>query len=273
MKTVDTLIISGASLTSSTWYTWADILVEVLKPKQVINLAAKGVGNYYISTSCINNLLENNYTGNVLCMPMFTSLDKFDLYVPPENISEFLTEKHKPVQINGNVSEPGTYGFWGTGVHWPGVKQLYKDNFYNSSITAVNTLLQFYTLETLCHSKSIELLPVFDNQIWQVSEEELLDSIDNKHPIRRNNLLEDPLVRPFVKLVGPKWIDFVPLITFAMENNLDFYNDINRLHPPSSAHLAWAQEYLLPILQKEYVCHPIAPHFIKKIETFSKAWQ
>ena len=57
MKKIDTLIISGASITSSPWFTWADIVTEILQPRTVINLSARGTGNYYIVLSCLKALL------------------------------------------------------------------------------------------------------------------------------------------------------------------------------------------------------------------------
>ena len=112
MKQVDTLIISGASITNSPWFTWADIVTEVLQPRKVIDVSARGTGNYYIALSCINAILNTDANETVLCMPMFTNIDKFDMYIPRGGVEEFQKQKHPPLTLDGKFATKWILVHW-----------------------------------------------------------------------------------------------------------------------------------------------------------------
>lgn len=271
MKQLDTLIISGASITASPWFTWADIVCEILKPKRVINLSARGTGNYYISLSCINSILDSA-AENTLCMPMFTCIDKFDMYLSPAQTKNYINEKHQPITLQGTAASKSEFSFWSTGSHWPLIKQQYLDNFFDTDIVSVNNMLIFNTLDQLCAQRGVDLLPLFDMEIWQYLEQDIVGHLTKGTELRRTDFVNQPLSKNIKCLLGQQWFDFVPLIKYAIDNQLPVYNDINKMHPPSNVHLSWVQNFVLPKLQQKFLCHQLPLSFIKQLENLSNEW-
>lgn len=273
MKQIDTLIIAGASITSSPWLTWADVVTEILKPKKIINISARGTGNYYIALSCINSILNSKLHKNTLCMPMFTCIDKFDMYLDQQQTKIFTNEKHTPINLTGQPAAGSEFSFWSTGSHWPLVKQQYFDNFFNTDIACANNMLIFYALEKLCADKGVEFLPLFDMEIWNYTEKDMNEYFILNKPLERKNLLEQPLSKNIKMMLPDHWFNFTSLIGYAMENDLPVYNDINKLHPPSDVHVKWVLDYLNPLLEQQFKCYPLKEYFIKMIENFSQVWK
>lgn len=272
MKNIDTLIISGASMTASPWFTWADIVDEILKPKQVINLSARGTGNYYISLSCINTILKSNFK-NAVCMPMFTCVDKFDMYLSQQQTGEYFKEKHKPLNLQGQPATIDSFSFWSTGSHWPLVKQNYFDNFFDTDIACTNNIIMFHTLEKICQDRSIELLPVFDMNIWGYLEQDMNNYVTQGTTINYKQFVNQPLTKNVVPMLDKKWLEFVSLIDYALDNKLPVYNNINKLHPPSDVHWQWTNEHILPKLEEKFYCNKLSSRFIDQLNTFSNEWQ
>jgi hypothetical protein len=270
MKQVDTLIISGASITNSPWFTWADIVTEILQPRKVIDVSARGTGNYYIALSCINAILNTNADETVLCMPMFTNIDKFDMYIAKGSVEEFQTQKHPPLTLDGKFATKNTYGFWCTGSHWPEVKQLYQQNFYNNNISAINNILIFYSLSQLCQQRNCGLVPLFDSAIWQLLEKDLNELVLGT-PLEYKDFLASPEVAAVSKLLDQQWFDVVPLINYAIDHGLPFYNDVNKMHPPSEVHYQWVKKYVCHQLSN-YDQHQLSAGFMKKLQLFTSAW-
>jgi len=270
MKKIDTLIISGASLTSSPWFTWADIVTEILQPRTVINLSARGTGNYYIVLSCLKALTETK-SKSVVCMPMFTTIDKFDMYIPADKILSYLEQKHRPWQLTATPAQKNTAGFWSTGSHWPEVKKLFYDNFFDTSVSTVNTILLFHNLETYCKEHNVDLIPLFDSNIWNLLECDL-NSYVTGTPLPNRHFLDNNFVKSFEQLLPSNYKEFTSLINYAIDNNLEFYNQLNKMHPPSSVHLKWTNNIILPILEKKFDCSQLSTGFLNKIENLSKEW-
>jgi hypothetical protein len=269
VKTIDTLIISGASITQSPWFTWADIVIETIKPKKVIDISSRGVGNYYINLSCINAVL--NSTGNVLCMPMFTNIDKFDLYLNKESTQHYVNEKHRPIGLSGQAAHKDDFSFWSTGSHWPLIKQNYLENFFDLDIACTNNIFNFFTLENLCRQRAVDLVPLFDSQIWNYLEKDLNQYvIDGK--LIQDDFTQLPLTSKIKPMLDDKWYKFESLIQYAINHNLEIYSPINKLHPPSNVHLSWMQDCILPQLQEKFVCRDMSADFLKKIQVFSQEW-
>jgi hypothetical protein len=273
MKQVDTLIIAGASITASPWFTWADVVIETLQPKRVINLSARGVGNYYISMSCTNAILNTEFSGNTLCMPMFTCIDKFDMYLDNVQTKSLLNEKHRPLDLRGNPAIDNDFSFWSTGSHWPLVKQQYLDNFFNTDIACVNNIMMFYALEKLCLDKGVDLMPLFDMEIWNYTEKDINEYFNAGTELVRRQLLAQPLTTNIKSLLSDSWVNFTSLIQYAMENNLPVYDTINKLHPPSDVHTQWAMSHVIPALEKEFVCNRPSQRFIEMTKQFSEEWK
>ncbi len=271
MKKSKTLIISGASITASPWFTWADIVQEILKPDTTFDLSARGTGNYYIVVSCIN-LIVNQNISDAVCMPMFTNIDKLDLYLNSNDTINYINEKHGPLTLQGKQAKPGEFSFWSTGSHWPLKKQIYLDNFFDTDVACANTILSFFALQKLCQERNIELIPVFDSNIWDYLEQDLNKFVDEKLPLPNLNLLTQPFTERVKSLLDDTWYTGKSLIQYAIDNNLSFYSNIRKLHPPSDVHLKWVEQTLLPILNSKFECHELTRSFINKIENFSTVW-
>lgn len=272
MKKIDTLIISGASITASPWFTWADIVEQIIQPNHTINISARGTGNYYIALSCINTILKNNLS-NTLCMPMFTAIDKFNMYLDTEKTKQLIHEKHPPVTLNGQSARADEYSFWSTGSHWPLIKQGYRDNFFNTDIACTNTILMFFALDNLCKQRNIDLIPLFDMNIWNYTEQAINEHVVHGTPLVEMNLVDQPLTKTVKTSLDKHWFEFVSLIQFALNNNLPIYNSINKLHPPSYVHYKWVNYWINPMLSERFICHTLDKSFIKKIQVFSGQWK
>lgn len=271
MKQLDTLIISGASITASPWFTWADVVCEILKPKKVINLSARGTGNYYIALSCIKIILDLK-PSNTLCLPMFTCIDKFDMYLSPAQTKNYINEKHKPITLRGTAASKSEFSFWSTGSHWPLIKQQYLDNFFDTDITCVNNMLIFNTLNQLCTQRGIDLFPLFDMEIWQYLEQDIVSHFTQGSVLRRTDFVNQPLSKNIKPILGQQWFDFMPLIKYAIDNQLPVYNNINKMHPPSNVHLSWVQNFVLPQLQQQFLCHELSQSFIRQLDNLTEKW-
>lgn len=271
MKQLDTLIIGGASITASPWFTWADIVCEILRPRRIINLSARGTGNYYIGLSCIDAVLQSD-PGNSLCMPMFTCIDKFDMYLGPEKTKQYINEKHKPLSINGKPARPTEFSFWSTGSHWPLVKQHYQQHFFDVDIAGANHILLFHSLQALCQNRDVDIVPLFDMQIWNYLESQMNNYVSNGTDIDTQDFLEKPLISKVSSMLDSKWFEFESLIQHAMNNNLPIYNDINKLHPPSGVHLSWVNQWIKPVLEGKWKCHNVPDHYLNKIKEYSEQW-
>lgn len=271
MKQLDTLIIGGASITSSPWFTWADIVIETLQPKKVINLSTKGVGNYYIALSCINTVVNNDLS-NTLCMPMFTAIDKFDMYLDQSSTAKHINEKHRPLNLKAQPAVDDEFSFWSTGSHWPLVKQQYLDNFFNTDIACVNNMLMFHSLEKLCQDRNIQLFPLFDMNIWNYLEKDINSHVTQHTELVSTDFTALPLASMIKPLLSTRWFDFTSLIQYAMDNQLSIYSEVNKLHPPSDVHLKWSEQCIFPLLKTMYRCEPLSRSFDKKIKMLSQQW-
>jgi len=272
MNTVDVLIIAGASITKSPWYTWADVAIEMLQPSTIIDVSAKGTGNYFITTSCINQIQQlNTKNKNVLVMPMFTNIDKFDMYLSSDETAHYAKEKHKPITLLGSESATDQYGFWCTGGHWPLIKQDYYDKFFNVEVTVLNTIMLFYSLQQACQHKQVSLVPLFDSDIWDVLELDINNFVTEKNNfLPKRRMLEYPVVKNFKSLLNNHWYEFESLIGFAHCNNLPFYSNTFKTHPPSQVHYEWYDTHIKDRVQFKH--REPSQSFIKKINDFANLW-
>jgi hypothetical protein len=73
------------------------------------------------------------------------------------------------------------------------------------------------------------------------------------------------------KLLDQRWFDFVPLINYAIDHGLPFYNEVNKMHPPSDVHYQWVTKYVGNQLS-DYYQHQLGTGFMKKLQSFTSAW-
>jgi hypothetical protein len=271
MKQVECLIIAGASITNSPWFTWADHIQQILQPQHTVNLAIKGCGNKFITLSLIKHIVQQRPPSGSLIMPMFTMIDKFDQYVDADQAQELSGEKHPPITLEPNYCKSSQPGFWCTGSHFPLAKQFYEENFYNLDWFATDTILNIFSLQQVCKQYELDFFPVFDSDIWNWTEQDYNKIAIGEDCIRRN-LLNGDLVKNFKSLLPDSIINSVGLIEYARQNNMPVYNSLNKLHPPSDVHWSWLQSHILPNIENKYVLHPVSQSYADKIQRFTKEW-
>lgn len=269
MKRVNNLVISGASVTNSPWFTWADHAEAYLRPQQVTNLAIKGCGNKFIAMSLIDHLLNNKISPNTLVMCMFTCVDKLDLYLDAQGTESLRNEKHPPINLQARYCQPGQAGFWSTGSHFPGIKSFYQAHYFNLDWMVTDTIFCLYNLIKICESLRVNLICLFDGDIWQHTEHDYMKMVLGETCAHRN-LLAGDLASKFFHLVPEIYCDTRSLFAYAMDKNLSLYNAICKLHPPSAVHLEWFRESVLPRI--EFQIHDPAQSYLEKVERFTQEW-
>lgn len=269
MYYVDNLIISGASVTNSPWFTWANHAEEYLQPKTVTNLSIKGCGNKFVALSLINHLLNSEIRSNTLVMPMFTCVDKLDLYVGPAQAHKLCNEKHPPINLDAEYCKDKQPGFWSTGSHFPGIKELYEKHFLDLDWMTTDTIFTIYNLIKVCDSLKVGLICLFDGDIWNHTERDYNQMVmggtceprrmlDGELAARYKNLLPDEI----------KQVD--SLFEYALNKKLPIYNSICKLHPPSDVHLLWFNELILPKIK--FKIHALNQSYLSKVKKFSDEW-
>ena len=272
MKQIDYLIIAGGSITKGPWFTWADNVQQLLMPNTTVNLSEKGCGNKFIALCLINHIVNNPLPRNTLIMPMFTMVDKFDQYVDAKQAQELSKEKHSPITLESKYCKDSESGFWGTGCHFPLVKKIYKENFYNLDWFVTDTIFNIYLLKQVCDQYDLDFFPVYDSDIWSWTESDY-NQIAQGQYCAKHDLLSGELARKFKSLLPESPIAYKnSLLEFARQNHMRIYNSLHNLHPPSNVHWAWTQSHVLPCLESKYFIHKTSQSYIEKIEKFSQEW-
>jgi hypothetical protein len=263
---IDKIIVSGASITDSPWFTWADFLCGESKIS-LTNLCRKGAGNEYIVSSIAKNsdLLDSN----TLVIVMFTTIDKFDWYVEGKQFLELQTEKHCPLAISSSS------GFWSTGSWFPHKKEYYRDCYYTNDYFCTKSIQQILLLQTICNNAGAKLEILFDSPIWTHTEQET--NIIGEQELRpadfTHNFLSQPLSKIWAKCLSIELqnLHHSSLIGFCWDQGLAWYSQHYRAHPPSSSHYQYYQAIVRPKLSKYLPLNPITD-IDKKINKFDKLW-
>lgn len=272
LKQIEYLVIAGGSITKSPWFTWADHVQQLLQPSTTVNLSVKGSGNKFISLCLINYILHHHIPPGSLIMPMFTMVDKFDQYVDVNQAQELSKEKHPPITLESNYCKPFESGFWSTGCHFPLVKQVYKENFYNLDWFTTDTIFNIFALQQVCNQYNLDFFPVFDGDIWNWTDEDY-DKIAVGQNLPGRNLLNGNLAQKFKSLLPESPIPLTnSLLEYARKNNMPIYTPLHNVHPPSDVHWAWTQSHVLPCLENKYAIHKISESYVNKIEKFVQEW-
>lgn len=269
MNRVNNLILSGASVTSSPWFTWADHAEAYLRPQHVVNLAIKGCGNKFIAMSLINYLLNNKIPPNTLIMAMFTCIDKLDLYLDAQSTESLRNEKHPPINLRARYCASGEPGFWSTGSHFPGIKSFYEAHYFNLDWMVTDTIFTFYNLTKICESLQVHLICLFDGDIWQYTEHDYMKIVMGETCAGRN-LLDGDLASKFSHLLPKSYYDTKSLFEYAIDKKLSMYNPTCKLHPPSDVHLEWFVQTVLPRI--EFLVHDLDQSYRNKVKQFTQEW-
>jgi len=247
-STITNLCISGASISRCPWITWVDCLIELLDPVSVTNYSCKGAGNQYITRSAINSVQKTK--NPTLLGVMFTNFDKYDMWVQDDVCQKLKGEKHLPRWIDGTPA--ADQGFWCTGSHFPLVKEIYQDNFFNLELTATQDLTQILGLVKYCSDLNIPTVIMFDSPVFDYTECQLNNWGKKNHIPELINISQSALVNPMFKSLLPYVVDTQGLIGFCIENNLPWHSDTYGPHPPSIAHFLYFQQKILPWVRSTY---------------------
>lgn len=264
-NTINNLVIAGASITNSPWFTWADFLQESTG-LHCQNFSSKGSGNEHIVASLVKH--QDKINKNSLVVVMFTNTDKFDWYVEGDKYFELQKEKHQPRPISQNS------GFWCTGSWFPLDKSVYRELFYSHDYFCVKSVQQIMLLTQLCIAKQCKLLILFDSPIWKYSEESI-NNIGkmNLDPYKNFVKNELPYFDLWKKLLDPSLVnnDKDSLLGFCWNNNLPWYNKRMKGHPPSSSHYAFFKQVVEPKISDLLEIKNI-DFLSNKIQKFDNMW-
>jgi len=262
---VNNIIIGGASITDSPWFTWADFLTESTK-LPVVDLSSRGVGNEYIVASIVKNL--NKISKNSLVVVMLTNVDKFDWYVENAKFYELQKEKHQPKIISEKS------GFWCTGSWFPDDKAIFKELFYSYDYFCVKTLQQIILLNQICSFKECNLLILFDSPIWQYPEQIINQiGLEELDPLSIKSTLFLPYFDQWKSLMHPSIINNndTSLLGFCWKNNLKWYNSMHKGHPPASSHYKFFQQIINPSINTIVNIQDLSV-LSDKINKFDQLW-
>lgn len=238
---ISKIIVLGASITSSPWFTWKDFL-EIESGLPVTDLSHRGVGNEFM-VSALTGLAELD--SSTLVVAMMTNVDKFDWYVQGEQYHSLKDQKHPPIPVSADS------GFWCTGAWFPLQKQLFQEHFYTLDYFTVKTIQQIMLIQNLCAHHGCKLQLFFDSPIWNYTDLDI-GSIASGTPSESlcKPLLEQPL--------ASKWAHYLPtpaldldtnsLIGHCWANQLDWCNTQFGTHPPSGSHWSFYNQVMKPRL-------------------------
>ena len=262
MSEIKKIIVLGASLTDSNWWTWKDF-VEMDTGCKLVNLAKKGCGNEFMTHSLVKN--KNLLDENTLVIAMLTSIDKFDWFVGVNEFNKLLNEKHAPIDFGKHN------GFWCTGCWFPGKKQIYHDNFYNEDYFVTKTIQQILLFERLSEIYKCKIIITFDSPVWTYTEKELLSLSINE---TQNKLLSHTLSDHWAEVLNQEYVNITrkSLIGFCMIENLPWFDQHYKAHPPAGSHYKWYRNVLSVELQK-YINFDFNDDYIEKIKTMDNLWQ
>jgi len=263
---INKIIVSGASITDSPWFTWANFLglESGITP---LNLCCRGAGNEYIVSSIARHsaLLD----ANTLVVVMLTSVDKFDWYVEGEQFIELQTEKHRPLAVSASS------GFWSTGSWFPQKKQSYQELYYTDDYFCAKTIQQILLLQAMCKQTGAQLEILFDSPIWTHVERETnvigMESLDPSE--FRHDLLSLPLSQIWANFLDDnlKNIETTSLIGLCWDQGLAWHNQHYRGHPPSGSHYHYYETVVRPRVQQYLPLNRISG-IDKKIKKFDQLW-
>jgi len=245
---ISDLCISGASISRCPWITWVDCLIEALNPQTITNHSCKGAGNQYILSSAVDSLQKSS--DNKLLAVMFTNFDKYDMWVEGDLCEDLKGEKHPPAWIDGNPAD--LKGFWCTGSHFPGVKEIYKNKFFNLELAATQNLSQMVGLTQLCQHQEIPCLIMFDSPIFDYTENQINQWAKQQVSPVSCHLDQSAMINPWLNVLQKYLIDTQGLIGYCMENNLPWYNKKYGTHPPSVSHYRYFIDRIMPWIQNTY---------------------
>jgi hypothetical protein len=257
------IVVFGASITSSPWWTWKDFL-EMESGLPVIDLSRRGAGNEYMT----NSLLGANIDEHTLVVGMLTNVDKFDWYVEDEQFRDLQQEKHRPIPVGKNS------GFWCTGSWFPGKKEIYKEHFFSLDYFCTKTIQQTLLIKNICKYRSSRVEIFFDSPVWNYTDQQLNDWAEHGKALEKVYMLDLPLSSQWKILLDDRDINLhdTSLIGYCIKNNLPWHNRFYKGHPPSSSHWRYYNDIMKSVLQKELLLVP-QKNIQEKIGEMDRLWK
>ena len=259
------LVTSGCSFSDSLGNRWPYYLGKLLSCN-LYNRGQGSAGNLWISSSAIyqtNELLKQGISPeNILVAVMWSGIDRKDCFIDQQtpNFLELVNVKnHQPNPLNFIDTEPNIrhpestnagYLFGAASCRFTAKlinkfkKQLVL-KFFSDQALAIESYENFLKLQWFCKSNNIKLInqtyrelayyPAHDGTILTQDKynniTHLYDMIDFKN--------------------GVFWNNSKGLYEYTRDNNLEFGSD--RIHPESSAHKEYVNNYLKAELHKRNI--------------------
>jgi len=262
---VQKIIIAGASITSSPWFTWADYLKDE-SGLPTVDLSRKGVGNEYIINSLVQN--QKHLGPDSLVVMMLTNIDKWDVFVEGQRFDDLLGQKHAPIPIGSRS------GFWCTGSWFPDYKKAYDELYYNVDYFCSRTIQMIMLARSICSTNGSRLEIFYDSDIWNYTEQQLYHSLDKDLPSAGQYLSGDLSKIWATQLqVDDLKTDTDSLISFCWHNDLPWANGFYKIHPPSSSHWRFYQSVMRPRIHTVCELRDSTDQMLDKIHTMDTLWQ
>lgn len=243
------IVLGGSSVTDAgAWPTWATWLQKRYEAR-FIDVSVKGLGNESIITKAV---CQAQVLDNPLLIVQLTNVDKWDWYVEnPAMIEQLNQEKHQITKI----SLEDTAGFWGTGSHFPKWKTHYRTHYFGLQYQMWHTLLLIHWLQMMCKAQRWSLYIIFDSPLLAVTEYQLNQGLLSAEECGSRKLTDNSLCKLVRDCID--WSDiYCPgLIGYAVQKDLPWFNEQSKGHPGSLVHFLFAQEVLVPTLDRQLEAH------------------
>jgi hypothetical protein len=243
---VNELGVTGASISRCPWLTWVDFLLDDLGSPALRNYACKGAGNRYISHSAMK--LSQDLVDEAVVAVMFTNFDKFDQWVQGSVLESLRDERHVPRWINGDVARDR--GYWCTGSHFPKIKSLYRDHYFDVTQLALQSLNDIAAAVAVLKRRRPSLLVMFDSPVLCCTEQHINTLTQRSHGDL--SLESDRSMQPLIDYVRDHVVDFRGLIGHCWDHDLPWQHSVYGPHPPSNSHLSYYELCVRPWIQRNW---------------------
>jgi len=209
-----------------------------------VNTSVKGIGNEVILLKAIQQ--AKKYANPVVIVQL-TNVDKWDWHVEHPDLAEKISHERHPLT---KLDSAESSGFWSTGSHFPLWKQHYKENYFSITYQMYHTLMLIHWFQLCCKANQWEHYILFDSPILSVIEQQLNTGQLTLEQCFEQQLTDNALCKVLVDNIDFSEIYCPGLIGYAKVNNLDWYSTSAKGHPGSLVHYLFAQDVVIPVLDK-----------------------
>ena len=248
---IKNLIVSGCSFTETVDRGWADEVSDKFKPKNFINLAKSGAGNFYIADSLVQCLVtEKLVPSETIVLVMWSGMTRKDICVS-KDYSKILDRISSTTRYDQYYAHSGGIaGTWQSDTNRSTVFKWFIHPLFDALYKATDyASCSHDTLSNMVSTKSFLELQGYNYRFmsyvnyWGTGPHEVSPNMDF-------NIKEFIPNDPLLGLLGDKWI-------WADGNNMCFYEFAKQrnllmddnFHPSEQAHKLFADTVILPQLQ------------------------